>query len=158
MERANDEARYRARFYLDPNDFDTGEALAHRRTRIFIGFEESPNRRLIAIVLRRISGAYALAGRTRLDDNSQADTGFFPITGAPHFVELRWERATAPLANDGLFELWIDDALMASLTGLDNDTRAVDFVRMGGLSLKAAASGTLFFDAFESRRETHIGP
>ena len=75
-----DENRYRARFYFDPNSFDTGEALSHFRTRLFVAFEENPTRRLAAIVLRRIGGQYALLGRARLDDNSQYNTGFFPIS------------------------------------------------------------------------------
>ena len=61
----DDEIRYRARFYFDPNGFDPGEALGHRRTRIFVAFQETQPGAVAAIVLRRISGAYALMGRTR---------------------------------------------------------------------------------------------
>jgi hypothetical protein len=32
-------------------------------------------------------GAYAVAGRARLDDDAQHDTGFFPVTDE-HFVEI----------------------------------------------------------------------
>jgi hypothetical protein len=140
------------------SDYDPGESLAHRRTRLLIAFESSPSRRVFALVLRRLSGRYSLRGRASQDDNTPADTAFSPITPAPHFVELRWARATAPGANDGLLELWIDDVLTSSVTTVDNDTTAVDFVRLGALAVKTGASGTLLFDAFESRRETHIGP
>jgi hypothetical protein len=34
----------------------------------------------------------------------------------------------------------------------------VDFVRLGALSLKAGASGTIRWDEFESRRVRYIGP
>jgi hypothetical protein len=34
----------------------------------------------------------------------------------------------------------------------------VDFVRLGALSVKTAASGTLYWDEFESRRASFIGP
>jgi len=153
-----DETTYRARFYFHPGDFDPGEGQAHFRTRIFVAFEEAPTRRLMALVLRRQAGQYALMGRARRDDNSQADTGFFPITAAQHFVEFRWVRASAPAAGNGIFELWIDGTLQASLATLDNDVSSVDFVRLGALSVKGGASGTLYFDEFESRRETAIGP
>ena len=153
-----DETTYRARFYFHPGDFDPGQAQGHFRTRIFIGFEEAPTRRLFALVLRRQGSQYSLMGRTRRDDNTQADTGFFPIATAQHFIELRWKRAGAAGANDGIFELWIDGIAQASMTTLDNDVSAVDFVRMGALSVKSGASGTLFFDEFESRRETMVGP
>jgi hypothetical protein len=147
-DRPADENVYRARFRFDPNGFDPGEAQGHFRTRIFIAFEEAPTRRLMAIVLRRLSGQFSLMGRTRLDDNRQVDTGFKPITDAPHVVELEWRRASAPGANDGRFQLWIDGATASLLTGLDNDRSAVDFARMGALSVKVGASGTLYWDDF----------
>jgi hypothetical protein len=103
-----DENRYRARFYFDPNGFDPGETRSAFRTRIFIAFEESPSRRLVAIVLKRQGGAYSVMGRTRLDDNSQADTGFVPITDGPHVIEFDWRRSSGPSANYGSFQLWID--------------------------------------------------
>jgi hypothetical protein len=34
----------------------------------------------------------------------------------------------------------------------------VDFVRMGALSIKTGAAGTLYYDQFESRRQRLIGP
>jgi hypothetical protein len=153
-----DELAYRARFYFNPGDFDPGEAAGAHRTRIFIAFEENPTRRLLALVLRRIGGQYSLRARVRRDDDSRFDTPFFDVTPAPHFVEVRWVRATAPGADDGIFELRIDQVLKASISTLDNDRSAIDFVRMGALSIKAGASGTLYFDEFESRQEILIGP
>jgi hypothetical protein len=148
----------RARFYLNPNDFDPGETSGARRTRVFILFQDAPLRRLAAIVLRRLDGVYALMGRARLDDNSQADTGFITLAPGPHAVELAWKRSSGPDANDGTFELWIDGASVALRTGLDNSRRGVDFVRLGALSVKASAGGTLYWDEFESRRWSYIGP
>ena len=153
-----DEYRYRARFYFDTNGFDPGETSGRRRTRIFIAFEESPTRRLMAVVLRRLAGQYALMGRARLDDNSQDDTGFFDISPGAHFVEVAWSRATGPDANDGSFQLWIDGTSVSTRTGLDNSLSAVDFVRLGALSVKLTADGTLYWDEFESRRLSYIGP
>jgi hypothetical protein len=153
-----DERRYRARFYLDPNGFDPGESQAHRRTRTLLAFSEAPTRRVAAIVLRRLGGAYSVMGRARLDDNSQADTGFFAISDAPHAVEIDLVAASGPDALDGSLELWIDGVSVSLLTGLDNNVAAVDFVRMGALSVKTGATGTLYFDEFESRRQTYIGP
>ena len=154
----DDEDLYRARFWFDTNGFDPGEAQNHRRTRIFIAFEEGPMRRLAAIVLRRIGGVYALMGRARLDDNSQYDTGFFTISDGPHMVELAWKRSSGPDANDGEFELRIDGVSVHATSNLDNSLSAVDMVRLGALSVKTGASGTLYWDEFESRRLTSIGP
>ena len=153
----SDEDRYRARFYFDPNGFDPGLAQAHLRTRVFIGFEEAPNRRLFAVVLRRQGAQFSLLGRVRRDDNGQTDTGFFPITDGPHYVEVDWRRSTAPDAPDGVFEMWIDGVSVSTLSGLDNSVSAVDFVRMGALSVKGGAGGTLLWDELESRRRGPIG-
>ncbi len=152
-----DEGRYRARFYFDPNGFDPGESQLHRRTRIFIAFSEGPSRRVAAVVLRRLSGVYAVMGRARRDDNSQANTGFVTITDAPHAIEIELVRASSPGALDGAFELWVDGVSAGRLTGLDNSLSEVDFARMGALSVKTGASGVLYFDEFESRRESAIG-
>jgi hypothetical protein len=157
-DRPGDENRYRARFYFDPNGFDPGEAQAHLRTRLFIAFEEAPTRRLAAVVLRRQSGVHAVMLRCRLDDNSQDNSGFFPISDAPHWVEIDWQRATGPDALDGACRLWIDGASVSTRTNLDNSLSGVDFVRMGALSVKTGASGTLYWDDFESRRQGDIGP
>ena len=47
---------------------------------------------------------------------------------------------------------------MDSSTSLDNHLAEVDFVRLGALSVKAGASGTIYWDEFVSRRLTLIGP
>ena len=153
-----DGRRYRARFYFDPNGFDPGVAQNHLRTRVFIGFEEAPNRRLFAVVLRLLSGQYALMSRVRRDDNTQANSSFVNIADAPHFVELEWVSATGPDALDGSFAWWIDGNPAPGLSGVDNSISGLDFVRLGALSVKTGASGVLRWDHFQSRRETPIGP
>jgi hypothetical protein len=155
----HDERRYRARFWFDPNGFDPGVAQAHLRTRMLIAFTEEPSRRVAAIVLRlQPSGQYSLMGRARLDDNTQADTGFVLISDAPHAVEFDLTPATGPDALDGSFRLYVDGVLQRQRAALDNSLAAVDFVRMGALSAKSGASGTIYWDGFESRREGYIGP
>jgi uncharacterized delta-60 repeat protein len=157
-DRPQAEPRYRARFYLHRRDFDPGEAQGRRRARTFILFSELPQRRLAAIVLRRLNGAYAVMGRARLDDNAQADTPWVALDSAPHTIELDLKASSGPDANDGWFHLWVDGVPAATLDGLDNSLGLVDFVRLGALCLKGGASGTLSWDEFESRRQTAIGP
>jgi hypothetical protein len=125
---------------------------------VFLAFSEAPLKRLVLLMLRRIGGQYAIGAHVRRDDDTLAKSAFVPITDGPHAVELDWQKAGAPGADDGRFELWIDGTSVLTLTGLDNDERPVDFVRMGALSVKAGASGTLYFDEFVSRRLAYIGP
>jgi hypothetical protein len=154
----HDEARYRARFYFDPNGFDPGESSGSLRTRLFIAFEESPNRRLVSIILRRQLGQYAVMARLRQDDGTRRDTGFFNVSDGPHYVEFDWVKATGDNTFDGRFDLWIDGVLVRSLTGIDAFPTGVDFARLGALSVKEGASGVLNWDEFESRRQSPIGP
>ena len=153
----NDESRYRARFYLDPNDYDPGEAQLHRRNRLMIGFEDAPQRRLFAVVMRRLNGAYSVQTRVRQDNNDQLDTGFFPITNEPHYVEIDWQRSSGPDANDGSLQMWIDGVSTITLTGMDN-TAGIDFVRLGAMNNKTGSNGTILLDEFVSRRTNAIGP
>jgi hypothetical protein len=153
-----DEARYRVRFHLDSNGFDPGEAEDHRRTRVFIAFSEAPMRRVAAVVLRRLGGVYAIMGRARLDDNSQADTGFSTVSDDPHVVEFDLNPASGPGTADGSFELRIDGAPQATLTGLDNSLARVDLARMGALSVKTGAAGTIYWDGFQSWRTPFPAP
>jgi hypothetical protein len=153
----SDEGRYRARFLFDPAGFDPGEADGHLRTRIFIAFEESPNRRLVTVVLRRQNGQYGIMGRVHLDDGTFRDTVFVPVSDAPHSVQLDWKRSTTPTAKDGYLQLWVD-ATTVSVGGLDNSVGRVDFARLGAMSVKTGAAGMLLFDKFESRRLNFIVP
>jgi hypothetical protein len=151
------ESRYRARFYFDPNGFDPGEANSHFRVRIFLA-QDASNVRAVTIVLKRQGGQYSIEGLARLNDGTRADTGFFDITNAPHFIEFDWKRATGPGASDGYLALLIDNVTVSFLPGLDNDQVPVDQARLGVLSIKTGAAGTLRFDQFESRRQNLIGP
>ena len=123
--------------------------------RVLIAFQE-PTRRLFAVVLRRLNGQYAIGARARRDDNTQASTPFSNIGDAPHFVDVAWTRASTPDANDGRLDLWIDGTHVSTLPGLDNHASGIDFVRLGALSVKATATGTLFWDGFESRRVSGV--
>ena len=151
----NAEKRYRVRFYFDPNGFDPGESQSHFRTRILIA--QGSGFRLITVVLKRQLGAYSVEVRVRRNDGTRADTGFFPISDGPHFIEFDWQRATGPGAGDGSLQMWIDGGSVATLSGIDNDTVPIDQTRMGALSVKTGAAGTLYYDQFESRRQVFIG-
>jgi hypothetical protein len=154
----NDEREYHARFHFDTNAFDPGEALEHRRTRLLIAFSEAPTRRVAAVVLRRLNGQYAIRARARLDDDTQADSDFVPITDGPHAIELWLQAATTPGGSNGFMVLYVDGQPEDVMIGLSNHLAAVDFARMGALSVKPGASGTLYWDEFESRRDDYIGP
>ena len=156
----NAEDRYRVRFYFDPNGFDPGEAAGNlpraRSSSRFNGASAAPGH---AGASPPSAANTAIMARVRRDDGTREDTGFFPIADAPHLVEFDWLRASSPGANDGQFVLRLDDAVVSTLFGIDNDDSPMEFARLGVMTIKTPlAAGTVYFDQFESRRRRYIGP
>lgn len=151
----NAEPRYRARFYFDPNSMTMSSGDAHF---IFKGFMGTSND-VLQVEFRNSAGAYQIRGKILNDASAFVVTNWFTITDAPHSIEVDWRASTGAAANNGGLTLWIDGAQQVDLTGVDNDTLRIDRVRLGALAgMDAGTSGTYFFDAFESRRQSFIGP
>lgn len=151
----NAETRYRARFYFDPNSISMASGDAHF---IFKGFSGTSTD-VLQLELRNSSGAYQVRAKILNDGSAFVVTNWFTINNASHFIELDWRAATAAGANNGGLTLWVDDIQQQDLTGVDNDTWRVDRARLGALAgMDPGTSGTYYFDAFESRRQTYIGP
>jgi len=157
-ERPSGEGRFRARFYFDAHDFDPGVAQGHLRSRIFLALQDNPSTRQVALVLKLQGGVYSIEGRVRQTGGVMGDTGFFTLTPGQHYIEFDWQRASAPGVADGSFQLWLDGTSVSTLNNLDNGNGSVDTARLGALSLKGGASGTLYFDQFESHRQNPVGP
>jgi hypothetical protein len=70
-----------------------------------------------------------------------------------NLIEIEWRAASADGANDGFTTLWINGVRQVDLTGLDNDSRRVDSIRIGAVGgIDSGTRGTIFFDEFESYR------
>jgi len=149
------EARYRALFYFDPNSITMSSGDAHY---IFYGNSGSSTP-VLRIEFRNSKGSRQLRAALRNDGSGWSNSSWFTISDAPHFIEIDWLAATFSGANNGSLTFWIDGAQRANLTGVDNDTRRIDLIQLGAVSgIDSATRGTYYFDAFESRRQTYIGP
>jgi len=152
-ETPNAEQRYRARFYFDPNSITMIDGSFHS---LFTGYDATG---MLHVDFRFSGGNYQIRLRQYNDSSSAQSTAFFTISDAPHFIELEWWAATAAGANNGGVNLWIDGVQSGSLSGVDNDTRRIDSVRLGAVTgVDATTLGTYYLDALESRRQTYIGP
>jgi len=150
----NAETRYRARFYFDPNGIVMTSGDGHTILEAYQGITA-----VVHVQFRSSAGGYQVRARIRTDATTFLSTAWYTISDASHFIELDWLAATGVGANNGSLTLWMDGVQMQIVSGVDNDTRRVDEVRLGPLSgIDAGTSGAEFFDAFESRRSTYIGP
>jgi hypothetical protein len=151
-DRPNLESRYQARFYFNPGGFDPGEANSFFRTRIFIGFQATPQQRNLTVVLKRQSGQYSVQVRVRLNNGTLFSSPFFNITNATHMIELDWRRATTAGGTNGTVHFYIDGGLAVVISGLANGSTPIDFARLGAMSVKTGASGAMYYDEFEDWR------
>ncbi|HET9911888.1 MAG TPA: hypothetical protein VFQ13_08360 [Anaerolineales bacterium] len=149
------EAHYRARFYFDPNGISMASGNAHY---IFSGLMGSTVE-VVRINFRYSGGFYQVSGVLLNDSASSVTTNWVTLSDAPHTIEVEWQAAGAPGANDGVLRVWLDGGQIAELTNIDNDTHRIDWAVLGPYSgIDTGTRGTYFFDAFESRRNTYIGP
>lgn len=149
------ESRYRARFYFDPNSITmaNGNALY-----VFYAYSGSSNV-IQRIEMRRSSGTYQVRASAVSDASVWASTPWRTITDAPHYFEIDWRASQSATAFNGSLTWWLDGNAAGTLSGIDNDTLRVDRVRLGAVGgIDTGTRGIFFFDAFESRRQTYIGP
>jgi hypothetical protein len=150
----NAEARYRARFYFAPNSISMKSGNSHV---IFTGYQGASTG-VARVEFRYSSGLYQLRAGLINNSTTWRASNWFTISNAPHYVELDWSAASSPATANGYLTLWIDGVQQASLTGVANDTRRVDMVRLGpAAGVQSGTRGAYYFDAFESRRSSYIG-
>ena len=144
------EGRYRARFYFDPNSATMSNGHSQF---LFVAYDESltQNNDILRLRLNYQNG-YRLRVEGRQDDGSLTYGTYQMISDEVHFIEFDWQAAA-----NGKVDLWIDGQLKNTLY-LTTGQRRVDSVRVGPQVNTAGVSGTLYFDAFESRRSSYIGP
>jgi predicted outer membrane repeat protein len=149
------EPRYRARFYFDPNAISMASGDIHVILRGYSG---------ASLVVLRMEFGYAAAGyqiRAGVvnDGAVWTSTSWFPLTDAPHAIELDWRAASGAGSNDGGLTLWIDGLEGQNVAGIANDSLRIDRVLLGALSsIDPGTRGIYYFDAFESRKQSYIGP
>jgi hypothetical protein len=143
------EARYRARFYFDPNSI----SMASGNYVYLLQGHDTSNQVILFIQFNRSSTSYQL--RARAYDSGLANyvnTPYVNITDAAHVVEVDW-------GNDGHLTFWVDGVQQSSLTGINNSIYKMESVRLGAPFMFATLnSGSYYIDEFESRRQTYIGP
>mgnify|MGYP000897045375 CR=1 FL=1 len=155
-DRPTAERRYRTRFYFDPNSIFMLTGNAHY---IFYGYTTDNATVVLQVEFRYAFPNYQLRAAIRNDASTFTNTNWVTISDAPHYVELDWAASAAAGANNGSLTFWIDGVQRAALTGIDNDTRRVERIRLGPVAgIDTSTRGTYYMDAFMSRRTLYTGP
>ena len=156
-DRPTAEKRYRVRFYLNPNNIAMAKGNTHV---IFYGYSNSPKASFAALRLEFAynSGNYQIRASVRHDSTTWKTSSWYSIVKGPNSIEMDWNAASAPGANNGSLALWLNGVQRANLVKVDNDQQGIDFVQFGSVAdIDTATRGTYYFDAFESQRQGYIG-
>jgi hypothetical protein len=114
---------------------------------------------VLRVEFRNSRGSYQLRAGLLDDTTSWKNTSLFTIGDAQHFIELDWRAATSTGSKDGSLTFWIDGVQTGTILAVDNDTHRIEHIRLGAIEgIDKGTRGTYYFDAFESRRTTYIGP
>jgi len=152
----NLETRYRARFYFNPN----GIVMAKNNIHALFGGYTGQNANTLVIELRKNGNSFQVRAGLLLDARGKwSYSGWSTLSNSWTSIEFDWRAATSLGANNGGLTLWLNGTQVANLTGIDNDQQKVDWVTLGAVSgIDSGTRGTYYFDEFESRRQTYIGP
>jgi len=146
------EPTYHARFYFNPHGTLTGNTQQD----IFAGLNTAGTR-IFRVQYRRTAaggGTYQVRLAVLRAGGTTTSTWFTIANNTPHSIEIDWQSAASATVR-----LYVDGVLRRTLTGLNTSAYLVDSAQLGpSLGLVGAASGTEYFDHFESRRYTYIGP
>jgi hypothetical protein len=151
----NAETQFRARFYFNPNTAKMGKNTPNT---IYIAYNTS-GQATVVMQIRYTGSAFQLRTGLISDTNSWSYTSWNTITRAWHSVELDWRASATTVANNGGLTFWIDGTQRGSLTAINNDQHKIDKVAMGTVQgIDSTMLGTYFFEDYESRRQSYIGP
>ena len=150
-----DEARYRARFYVRSDLLAMAAVDEYELFTAFAG-DSTP---VLRLTVYNDGTDHLLRFVAREDGGADTTPGAgIVLANGWRAIEIDWQASTAPGADDGFLDLWVDGHPQTGLAALDNDTLSVDHVRWGAVDgLDAGTAGSTYLDAFESRRAGYIG-
>ena len=132
--------------------------MAHNENFVLFSISNHDNTLLAQVQLRFSAGDYQVLAGAIDDGWGWSWTPWVTVTDGPHALELNWQAASAAGANNGGLTFWVDGVQQGSFTNIDNDTRRIDYAQLGAVGgVDNGTRGTIYFDAFESRRQSYIG-
>ena len=99
------------------------------------------------IRLKKAGADYILHGYIRADGGAATYLASPVLTDEPHTIRVVWVASSVDGADDGYFSLYMDDILLQTITGIDNDTWDIDSIDFGARTgLDAGTYGIFYMD------------
>ena len=148
------EDRFHTRFYvvLDQLDMVNNDSL------IIYQATNRADEVVARIELRRSAGEFQVRVQAVNDEGAWFSTAWGTLVPETNAIEIYWQAASAPGADDGECTVWVNDIQLGSVIDIDNDTRRVDNAYWGVIEgIDSTTRGVVFYDLYESRRDRHVG-
>jgi hypothetical protein len=166
------EKTYRVRFYVNLTRLNLTDSTGFDVFTAYDGADPLPsaapagNAVLRAVVFQLAGGAKELRVFTRTDGGSETQLSPSPALGKGwKNIELQWSAATAPAANNGFVNVWVNGVAQTSnLTAIDSDLQLINYSRWGnttavtaGTPPTGAGTNRFWLDDFGSQRSGYMG-
>jgi RHS repeat-associated protein len=142
------ETHLSARFYVNTNSINLSEPLV-----IWEGSWQT------TVYLGQAGPYYRFKACAKDDAGTGHCSRWVNTTNGWSAIEVEWQAASAEGADNGFVNLKVNDVLAGAVVNLDNDTIRIDATGLGAMPIipGTSSTGTLYFDAYESRRGSPIG-
>lgn len=148
------EPRLRTRFYFDPNSIN----MAPNDILTIYGAYSTGDRLLVRIELVQSNG-YKLRASILNDSRRWIYLSDAAISDGAHLLEIDWVKSDSSTSVNGALTFWVDETIVGKVLTVNNDRTPIERSRLGVLTAPSGGTrGALYFDQFESRRTTYIGP
>jgi uncharacterized repeat protein (TIGR01451 family) len=144
------ETTYHARFYFNPR----GTLSANTQMDIFAA-RNTVGAPVVRVQYRRTgAGLYQVRLAVNRFGGVTNSNWVTIANNTAHYIELDWQSAAS-----ATIRFYVNGVLQQTLTGLNTSQFTIDSALLGPSGgLVAGSSGTPYFDHFESRHTTYIGP
>jgi hypothetical protein len=158
------EGTYRVRFYANLRTLTMGNGSGFDLFAAYDGADPTPpanaGNAALRLEVQQSAGKKQLVAYARLNSGNESSLGTpVPLPDGWRSIEVNWSKATGAGANNGALALWVDGKAQTTLSGLNNDSETINYVRWGAVAgLDAGMSGSFRLDDFTSQRTGYVGP
>ena len=139
-----------AAFQFDPNGVQMPAGSEH-----VLAYGAGGGRGSFVLKLRLHNGSYQIRLIGYRDDLTLVAGNWVDLSGDPQSIALEWWSSSFPGLDEGGGKLWLDDAAVDQLSGVDNDELQIDNLWLGAVwGVQPGTSGSYFIDNIQ----TWVGP